>query len=105
MSTLHTLATGSAVGGLLPLLTAVVQRPHWAVPIKKAVAVVMALVAGIVTVVSADGLDQFQHGAALATLATVVAASQSAYDLIWKPTQIGPTIETATSPKSAPAAE
>ncbi len=100
-STLDTIATGSAVGGLLPLLTAVVQRPEWSVRAKKIVAFVTALVGGVITVASVGGLDQFRHGLpTLATLAAVVATSQSTYDLIWKPTSIAPAIEAVTSPKS-----
>jgi hypothetical protein len=105
MSTLDSLAAGSAVGSLLPLFTAIVQRPEWSVRAKKIVAVVMALVAGAATVASVGGLEQFQHGVpTLGTFAAVLAASQSTYDLVWKPTSIAPVIESATSPKSAPTA-
>ncbi|WP_330335700.1 hypothetical protein OHS33_38630 (plasmid) [Streptomyces sp. NBC_00536] len=105
MSTLDSIAAGSAVGSMLPLLTAVVQRPQWSVRAKKIVAVVTALIAGVVTVAYVDGPEQFQHGLpTLATLAAVLAASQSAYDLVWKPTSIAPVIESATSPKEAPTA-
>jgi hypothetical protein len=101
-STLHLVGTGSAVGGLMPLVTAVVQRPEWSVRAKKTVAVVMALVAGVVTVAADGGLEQFQHGVpTLATIAAVLAVSQSAHDLIWKPSGVAPAIESATSPKTA----
>ncbi|MGW0562965.1 hypothetical protein ACWDZ4_20655 [Streptomyces sp. NPDC003016] len=86
---------------MLPLLTAVLQRPQWSVRAKKIVAVVTALVAGVLTVVSVGGLEQFQHGLpTLATIIAVLAASQSAYDLIWKPSRIAPVIESVTSPKT-----
>ncbi|RSS97269.1 hypothetical protein EF903_01740 [Streptomyces sp. WAC05292] len=105
MSTLDSIAAGSAVGALLPLLTAVVQRPQWSVRTKKIVAVVTALFAGVVTVASIGGPEQFQQGLpTLGTLAAVLAASQSAYDLVWKPSTIAPAIESATSPKVAPTA-
>ncbi|MFB8026035.1 MULTISPECIES: hypothetical protein [unclassified Streptomyces] len=102
-SSLTIVAAGSGVGSVLPLITAVLQRPEWSVRAKKITAVVVALLAGLGTVASVDGLDQFQHGAlpALATVGAVVAASQSAYDLIWKPLRIAPAIERATSPKAA----
>ncbi|WP_433860134.1 hypothetical protein [Streptomyces kronopolitis] len=104
-STLDSIATGSAVGALLPLLTAVVQQPRWSAPMKKVVAVASALIAGVVTVVSVGGLEQFQHGVpTLATFVGLLAASQSAYDLIWKPTRVAPAIESATSRKSPTAA-
>ncbi|PRH78848.1 hypothetical protein C6N75_12645 [Streptomyces solincola] len=105
-STLQLIGTGSAVGGLMPLITAVVQRPEWSVRNKKIVAAVMALLAGVVTVVSTSGLDQFQHGLpTLGTIGAVLAVSQSAHDLIWKPSGIAPVIESVTSPKTASAAE
>ncbi|MGW7090118.1 hypothetical protein ACWGH2_42415 [Streptomyces sp. NPDC054871] len=104
-STLESLATGSAVGGLLPLVTAVVQQPRWSANVKKAVAVVSALIAGVVTVISTGGLEQFQHGLpTLATFVGVLAVSQSAYDLIWKPSLVAPAIEAATSSKTPTAA-
>lgn len=104
-STLELIGTGSAVGGLMPLLTAVVQRPHWSVRAKKVVAAVMALVAGVVTVAAAGGLDQFQHGIpTLSAIGAVLAVSQSAHDLIWKPSGVAPAIESVTSPKTASAA-
>ncbi|MFB6505603.1 hypothetical protein ACFC07_22070 [Streptomyces sp. NPDC056099] len=104
-STLDSIATGSAVGALLPLVTAVVQQPRWSAHVKKAVAVASALIAGVVTVVSVGGLDQFTHGVpTLATFVGLLAASQSAYDLIWKPTGVAPVIESATSRKTPTAA-
>lgn len=104
-STIDSITTGVQVGALLPLLTAIVQRPAWAVKTKKIVASVIALVAGLVTVAGAGGWDRFQHGTAtFATLAAVLAASQATYDLLWKPSKIAPMIETATSPRAeAPA--
>ncbi|MER7759483.1 hypothetical protein [Streptomyces sp. NPDC097619] len=106
MSTLDSIVTGSAVGAFLPLLTAIVQRPQWSVLTKKIVAVVTALVAGLLTVAAVGGPEQFQHGLpTLGTLAAVLAASQSAYDLIWKPTTIAPAIEAATSPKGTAAGQ
>ncbi|MER5301291.1 hypothetical protein ABT039_17715 [Streptomyces lasiicapitis] len=101
MSTLDSITTGAQVGALLPLLTAIVQRPAWPAEVKKTVAVILALVAGIVTVAASGGWDQFQHGTlTFATLATVLAASQATYDLIWKPSKVAPVIESVTSPKA-----
>jgi hypothetical protein len=98
-STLDLIATGSAVGSLLPPLTAIVQKPKWSAGIKRVVAVVAALVGGVVTVASAGGLAQFQHGPlpALAGIAAVLAASQTTYALIWKPSKIAPAVEDVTS--------
>lgn len=103
-STLDALVAGSTVGAFLPLLIAVVQRPQWSVRSKKTVAVVVSLFGGFVTVAQTSGLEQFQHSMpTLATVAAVLAASQSTYDLIWKPTRIAPVIEAATSPRRATA--
>ncbi|MGW7596234.1 hypothetical protein [Streptomyces rubiginosohelvolus] len=105
-STLQLGGTGSAVGGLRPLITAVVQRPEWSVRAKKIVAALMALLAGVATVASTNGLGQLQHGLpTLGTIGAVLAVSPSAHDLIWKPSGIAPAIESITSPKTSPAAE
>ncbi|NGO67880.1 hypothetical protein [Streptomyces boncukensis] len=99
MSTLDSVTTGAQVGALLPLLTAIVQRPAWSAGVKKVIAVVLALAAGVVTVAASGGWEQFQHGTVLATLGSVLAASQATYDLIWKPSKVAPAIESATSPE------
>ncbi|WP_445520378.1 hypothetical protein [Streptomyces sp. NEAU-174] len=100
MSTLDSITTGAQVGALLPLITALVQRPAWSAEVKKMVAVVLALVAGVITVATSGGWEQFQHGTmTFATITAVLAASQSTYDLIWKPSKVAPAIESATSPK------
>ncbi|MFE1270622.1 hypothetical protein [Streptomyces sp. NPDC058758] len=99
MSTVTTL-TASGVGALLPLLTAVVQQPFWSARAKRAVAVVVALLAGVVTVASTGGIEQFTHGLpALGTIVAVLTASQAAHELVWKPSTITAKIESVTSPK------
>ncbi|MFF0481985.1 hypothetical protein [Streptomyces sp. NPDC004435] len=106
MSLVDSLTTGAQVGALLPLLTAIVQRPVWSPQVKKIVAVVLALVAGVVTVAASGGWQQFQHGSlTFATIIAVLTVSQSTYDLLWKPTRIAPVIERATTPASANAPE
>ncbi|MFH8466060.1 hypothetical protein [Streptomyces sp. NPDC017991] len=102
MSTIDSITTGAQVGAVLPLLTAIVQRPAWSAEVKKLVAVVLALVAGVSTVAASGGWEQFQHGTlAFATITAVLAASQTTYDLIWKPSKVAPAIESVTSPKGA----
>jgi hypothetical protein len=104
-STLEAVTTGSAVGALLPLLTAIVQQPQWPARGKKIVATLVAILGGLVTVASVGGLEQFQHGVpTLGTMAAVLAVSQSTYDLIWKPSRIAPAIEAATNPRRRAAA-
>ncbi|MFE2181334.1 hypothetical protein [Streptomyces sp. NPDC059455] len=98
MTTFESLATGAQVGTVLPLLTAIVQRPAWSAKWKKIVAVVAALIAGTVTVAADGGWDQFQHGKLTgATILGVLAASQTSYDLVWKPSKLAPLIEAFTT--------
>ncbi|MFJ4988728.1 hypothetical protein ACIP9H_33630 [Streptomyces sp. NPDC088732] len=99
---LESITNGAQVGALLPLATAVVQRPAWPARIKQVVAVVIALVAAVATVAATGGWGQFEHGKlTLATVLAVLAASQTTYDLVWKPTKLAPAIEDATTPKGA----
>ncbi|MFF9901217.1 hypothetical protein [Streptomyces longispororuber] len=101
MSTLDSLQHGAQVGVLLPLLTAIVQQPAWSANCKKAVAVVAAFIAGLVTVAADGGWDQFQHGKlTMATVFGVLAASQTSYDLLWKPSKLAPKLEALTSGKT-----
>ncbi|MER7497126.1 hypothetical protein ABT033_31575 [Streptomyces pharetrae] len=98
MSTLQTVATGAGIGAVLPLLTAVVQQPFWSARVKRIVAVVVAGIAGVVTVASTGGLDQFTNGIpALGTIGAVLAASQAAHDLVWKPSTVTDAIESKTA--------
>lgn len=105
-ATLDSLSTGVQVGAVLPLLTAVVQRPAWSERYKKVVAVVAAVVAGVVAVAADCSWDQFQHGKlTAATILGVLAASQTSYDLVWKPSKLAPIIEAITSKKASQQAE
>ncbi|MFJ8301352.1 hypothetical protein ACIQ9R_36375 [Streptomyces sp. NPDC094447] len=100
MNTSDTVIFAAGIGGFVPLLTAVVQQPFWSAPAKRIVAVIVALVVGVVTVASTGGIDQFTHGLpTLGTIAAVLATSQAAHDLLWKPSTITAKIESATSPK------
>ncbi|MCX4677596.1 hypothetical protein OG413_20200 [Streptomyces sp. NBC_01433] len=100
MSTLDSITTGAQVGAVLPLLTAIVQRPAWSVEVKKVVAVIVSLVAGVATVAVSGGWEQFQHGTlTFATVGAVLVGSQATYDLVWKPSKVAPVIESVTSPK------
>ncbi|MFE3644878.1 hypothetical protein ACFXOM_28530 [Streptomyces sp. NPDC059169] len=105
-ATLEALSAGGQVGAVLPLLTAVVQRPAWSAKYKKIVAVVAALVAGVFAMAADGGWAQFQHGQlTAATLLGVLAASQTSYDLVWKPSKLAPMIESLTTKITAKQAE
>lgn len=98
MTTLHSVAVGSGVGAVLPLLIAVVQQPFWSARVKRIVAVVVAGIAGVATVASTGGIDQFTQGVpALGTIVAVLAASQAAHDLVWKPSTLTDAIESKTA--------
>ncbi|MER7937952.1 MULTISPECIES: hypothetical protein [unclassified Streptomyces] len=100
-NTLSLIATGSAVGSGIPLLTAIVQDPRWPAGAKRVVAVLAALLGGVVTVISTGGIAQFEHPLpALGAIAAVLAASQTTYNLIWKPSKLAPAVENATSRQS-----
>ncbi|MFD7764083.1 hypothetical protein [Streptomyces microflavus] len=100
-STLDSLSAGVQVGAMLPLLTAVVQRPAWPAKVKRCVAVAAALIAGVLTVAVDSGWSQFQNGTLTTlTIVSVLVTAQSSYELLWKPTRIAPAIESATSPKA-----
>ncbi|MFB6700158.1 hypothetical protein [Streptomyces rubiginosohelvolus] len=106
MSPIDSIATGAQVGVILPLLTAVVQRPAWSAKAKQIVAAAAALVAGVLTVAVDGGWAQFQHGThTTLTVLGVLAAAQTSYDLLWKPTKLAPLIEAATSRKGSQQAE
>lgn len=103
MSTLDSIVAGGTVGAFLPPLTAIVQKPAWSARCKRIVAVVAAVLGGIVTVASTGGLEAFGHGVpALSTIVAVLAASQTTYDLLWKPSKLAPAVEAATSSKARP---
>lgn len=83
------------VGFLMPLLTAVVQQPGWSAKLRAWVGVAASGVAGLVTVALQHGIHLDGH--LMASMATVVVASQSTYMAFWKKTGITSAVETATS--------
>lgn len=83
------------VGGLMPLLIAVVHQPKWSAAAKSKVAVGAAVVGGIATAAATGGIG---HGETVVTaIGAVLLASQTAYHAIWRPTQVAPAIEFATA--------
>jgi hypothetical protein len=86
------------VGALLPLLTSIVQQQTWSTPTRTIVAVLMSVLAGLVTYVSSYGLDFTNPGAIVATVVGVALASGAAYKTIWQPSGVAPALEGRTSP-------
>jgi hypothetical protein len=98
MTLTEALTNGAQWGALLPLVTAVGINPAWSVRRKKLAAVAAALALGVLAVAVEGGWEQFQHGKiTAATILAVVAASQTSYDLLWKPSRLAPWIEAVTS--------
>lgn len=90
-----------SVGGLLPLLTSVVEQPQWSARTRTVMSVIVSIIAGIVTYVSAEGLHFESPSAIVATVVGVIITSAAAYKTLWKPTGATQAIEDATSPATA----
>jgi uncharacterized membrane protein (DUF441 family) len=90
-----------SVGGLLPLLTSVVEQPQWSARTRTVMSVIVSIIAGIVTYVSAEGLHFESPSAIVATVVGVIITSAASYKTLWKPTGATQAIEDATSPSTA----
>lgn len=86
------------VGAVTPFLVAVINQPGWSALVRRAVAVGVALILGVVTVAVQGGLSL---SGGLVTVAAVLGASQAAYALVWKPTGVTSAVESATTRKAA----
>jgi hypothetical protein len=80
----------AVVGFFLPALVAIVNREEWKPWIKGAVALLASLVVGTVTALLSGG---FTGSTWLQAMGVVFAASQAAYHLWWKNTDIAGMIE------------
>jgi NhaP-type Na+/H+ or K+/H+ antiporter len=87
---------GLILGTVLPPLTAVVQQPRWTDNQRKIVAVLVAVLAGVLTCLANGALHDGQT--VLATVAAVLVASQAAYRGLWKDS-LAAAIERVTSPR------
>lgn len=88
------------LGVLTPLLVSVVQQPSWTPRLRAVVSAVVAVLVGIITVAANGGFAEPQG--ALASIALVLVASNTAYKTLWKPTGVSPAIEAATASKTQP---
>lgn len=93
-----TLLASLVTGSLLPLLVAVVQRPHFPRPARVLVMLASSLVAGGVVSWANGELDSAADTAG-AVLVVLIAAA-STYSNVWRPAGIAPAVERATSPSS-----
>lgn len=85
------------VGALTPVLVAAVNQPRWTRQTRQVVAVVVAVLVGLVTVI-VQGAADFSAEGAVITIAAVVGAAQAAYAVLWRPTGVAPAVMRATSP-------
>lgn len=89
-----------SVGGLLPLLTAVVQQQRWSTRARTLVGVALSILAGLVTYVSTNGLD-LSPARLVTTVLGIVLAASAAYAHVWKPLGVAPSVEAATTKSPA----
>lgn len=96
-----------AVGGLLPLLTSLVQQPRWSNRTRTVLAVIVSIIAGTVTYVTMNGLDivSGQPSSIITVIVGVILAAATSYQTIWKPSGVAPKIENVTSRKEEPVEE
>jgi hypothetical protein len=90
------------IGLVMPLVVSVINQEHWSSPVKGLVAVLVSLVASVVTTWAQGGL----HSHSLASSFLIIfGATLATYRVFWKPTGISDKVETATTAKkTAPAA-
>lgn len=84
----------AALGYVLPLAIAVVNRPTWSAPVKGLLAVLVAAADGIG---SAYFAGQFTGKTTVACVLVAAAAIGVAYRTLWQPSGIAGVIERATS--------
>lgn len=86
-----------AVGGLLPILTSVVNQPQWSTRTRTIMSVLVSVLAGLVAYVAEFGFVLDSPSGIVATVVGVILASATAYKTLWKPIGVAPAIEVATS--------
>lgn len=88
---------GASAGIFLPLIAAVVLRPHWTAATKQWIVGALSILVGLGTVAATGA---FSGGPVLsaATVAAVFAASQVAHTALWHKYGITQAIEVKTSP-------
>lgn len=87
-------------GVLTPILVSLVQQPRWSQSLRAIVALVVAVIVGVLTVLANGGFAD--ASGSLGIIALVLVASNTAYKTFWKPTGVAPVIEDKTSPGNQP---
>lgn len=84
------------VGTLMPPVLALIQQPRWSNTVRSVVMVIASIVVGAGTAYFEN--DQVFVGKSIVqSVLTVMVAAIATYHGFWKPTEIAPTIEKATS--------
>jgi len=86
------------VGFLLPLLISLINQTHWSKPLRAIVSFVICVVVALVDVIIQghwNGHDMTR------TLVLVAFVAYTSYQLFWRPSNIAPAIEAATSTSRA----
>jgi hypothetical protein len=81
---------------IAPLLTSVINRPQWSRGVRQMVAIVVSLAVAVVAILGTDGFT----GNWYLDLILVITTATFAYESVWKPSGVAPTIEQATTPKT-----
>ena len=90
----------AVVGLLLPLGTAIVMQRHWSSNLKAMVHAVLAFIAALVLTYTEGNLDGDHLRQLFMAFLIVFVPSLATYLGFWKPTDVAPTIEDATSASS-----
>lgn len=91
---------GIIIGALMPPLIAVVQRSNWPKGARVAVAVVTSILVGLATTYAAGQLADVEMtvSSVLMVVSLVIAASQTAFNSLWKPAGVVQLVERVTTP-------
>lgn len=86
------IAVYGGIGSLLPVLVALINRPHFPAWVKQLIMIGLAVVAGVITYGLKNGWDFTSSTGLVTALLGVWAATQAAYLLFWGKA-LAPTIE------------
>jgi hypothetical protein len=89
-----TASWAALIGAVLPILIAIVQQPRWSSQVRQVIAVGVAALGGVGTVLASGNFDAQNW---LVTLVAVIGAAQASYALIFKPSGVAAKIEEKTS--------
>lgn len=86
---------------VLPPIIAIINRKHWSDEVRALVAMAVCMLYSAIITITRQDLDWHQWRN---TLLQVFIGAFGAYQIFWKPSNIAPDIEAATSGRNRPAA-